>query len=173
MSVHRTRWSTTRSSAGELRSRRSSGCPVWPRTPSARSASRTKQHFSLCVVVLDKRFGWGSPIYSRVDRSEWSCGSDAFALKATAKKDGDGYLLNGTKGTTKPTCWQPISPALISLVPLPSRQLGSPTPRRLVCSSSWPLWIPRPVHHHLTGFVFITVALIECGTHHCASIRLP
>lgn len=29
--------------------------------------------------------------------SEWSCGSDAFALKATAKKDGDGYLLNGTK----------------------------------------------------------------------------
>jgi hypothetical protein len=129
--------------------------------------------FFYSVIVLGKRFGWGSPIYLRVDRSEWSCGSDAFALKATAKKDGDGYLLNGTKGTTKPTCWQPISPALISLVPLPSRQLGSPTPRRLVCSSSWPLWIPRPVHHHLTGFVFITVALIECGTHHCASIRLP
>jgi alkylation response protein AidB-like acyl-CoA dehydrogenase len=29
--------------------------------------------------------------------SEWSCGSDAFALRTTAKKDGDSYILNGTK----------------------------------------------------------------------------
>jgi alkylation response protein AidB-like acyl-CoA dehydrogenase len=29
--------------------------------------------------------------------SEWSCGSDAFALKATAKQDGNHYILNGTK----------------------------------------------------------------------------
>lgn len=78
------------------------------------------------MIVLDKCFGWGSPIYLRVDRSEWSCGSDAFALKATAKKDGDGYLLNGTKGTTQAqmlvtelacpdlTCPPPLSPAWIT-----------------------------------------------------------
>jgi len=29
--------------------------------------------------------------------SEWSCGSDAFALKCTASKDGDHFVLNGTK----------------------------------------------------------------------------
>lgn len=29
--------------------------------------------------------------------SEWGCGSDAFALKTTAKQDGDHYVLNGTK----------------------------------------------------------------------------
>jgi len=29
--------------------------------------------------------------------SEWGCGSDAFALKTTAKQDGNHYVINGTK----------------------------------------------------------------------------
>lgn len=29
--------------------------------------------------------------------SEWGCGSDAFALKTAARRDGDHYVLNGTK----------------------------------------------------------------------------
>ena len=47
--------------------------------------------------------------------SEWSCGSDAFALKCTATKDGDHFVLNGTKGRSLLLTW-PLSYVFIAWI---------------------------------------------------------